>query len=89
MATQSFDATGEPADLEAALSLVPGETYMLQNVDPVASLKYLSAVDEPEASARTHLLQSLSSIFVTPTASETTWVWSDDGSCAVVVSEAE
>ena len=89
MATQSFDATGEPADLEAALSLVPGETYMLQNVDPVASLKYLSAVGAPEASARTHLLQSLSSIFVTPTAGESLWVWSDDGSCALVISASE
>lgn len=88
MASMDFDASGEPQALEAALGLAVGTRYYVQNADTVASLRLRSAAVQPSRNARAHVLASGSALTVEPEAGESTWAWSDDGVCAVIVTEA-
>lgn len=88
MASRNFTATGDPQAVETVLSLTVGRPYYLQNVDPVASLRFRDAAVKPPPTMRAHIIASGGSIVVTPTENTKMWAWTDDGTCACIVSDA-
>ena len=88
MPSQDFDASGVPTDLADALNLTTGKHYYVTNVDAIASLRWRDADAQPSASARGHIIPSNSSVVLRVESTTKLWLWTDDGSCACVVTEA-
>ena len=87
MATRNFDATGDPANIVAALSLAVGTRYAIQNVDPNARLFVREAAVKPTGGAlRGFVLAPFESAGFKPQTGIGVWCWTDraDGARAVV-----
>ncbi len=89
MASQDFDATGEPQDIVARLSLAAGTAYTAQNVSAFATLRVREASAAPEADARAHKVEAGGYFTITPSAGQGVYLWTNESTgCAVVVTEA-
>ena len=86
--SREFDATGTPTALDAALSLETGVTYWVQNVDVLAALRFRAAATQPAATDRSHVIASGGSVYIKPD-DDPVWLWTDGGSCACIVTEAQ
>ena len=84
-----FDATAVPRAVDTILSLDDGVLFWVQNVDPIASLRFRTATAAPASTDRAHIISSGGSFYITPDSVAPIWLWTDDGTCAVIVSQAE
>lgn len=91
MASQDFDATQQPQDVVAALGLGWGPKYMIENADPIATLRWRMGATAPAALARAHKIEAGGhTVFRSedPAFGLGIWLWTDDPSgCAVIVTE--
>ena len=88
MASRDFDATRDPRNLETALGLQSGVLYFVQNVDARATLRLRGAEVKPSPGMRAHKIEAGGDLMIQPDAVAGIWVWTDEDSCAVIVTEA-
>ena len=82
-----FDATDSPADLVAGASLASGERYTVQNVSTIATLFVREQAAQPSLSTRAFRIESGGTFTLRPTGTPI-WLWTDNETCPVILSEA-
>ena len=90
MASLDFDATAQPTDVIAALSLARGRSYEGQNVSTTATL-YLRDVAVggavPEPTSRAKRVEASGTFTIRPDG-DPTYLWTDaPGGCPVIFTE--
>ena len=87
MPSQDFNATGVPADVVAALSLTSGTQYTAQNVSTIATLFVREAVAMPAVTDLAFRVEAGGNFSIKPDATPI-WMWTDNGSCPVILDDA-
>ena len=87
MPAQDFDATRQPQDVVAALSLEAGKSYTCQNVAPFSSLFVREDTAAPSITARGFRVES-GGVFTLKISADPIYLWTDNSTCAVIVVEA-
>ena len=83
-----FDATGSPADVVSVAGLVQGTRYTFQNVGTIATLFIREQAAQPSPlTARAFRVESGGN-FTLKSAGTPIWLWTDNGTCPVILSEA-
>ena len=86
---RDFDVTPVPQDLIAALSLIPGVRYSIQNIDPGARIFARVQAAVPSVGDRANVIQPFEIHYPTAAAGQGIWVWTPDpGGAAIMVNEA-
>ena len=88
--SMDFDATPDPQDIGAALSLTIAQPYDVQNVDPSGTLLLRQSATMPDRADRAHIVRSGGDITITLVSGTPVWAWcpARDGTVAVIVTES-
>ena len=87
MASQDFVARAVPTDVVAALSLVSSTRYTCQNVSTIATLFVREAVAMPAVTDMAFRIEAGGNFTINPDGTPI-WMWTDNGSCPVVLDDA-
>ena len=82
-----FDATGNPADVVSVAGLMQDTRYTVQNVSTIATLFLREQAARPSLSTRAFRIES-GGIFTLRPDGTPIWLWTDNGTCPVILSEA-
>ena len=88
MPAVNITASRTPADVAAAASLTRGVAYTVQNVSTVATLFVRDAAVQPDAAERHFRIEAGSTFTIRPTAGVGIWLWTDEETCPVILTEA-
>ena len=87
MPSQDFNVTETPVDIVADLSLVNGTRYTCQNVSTTATLFVREATAIPSVQDRGFKVEAGGNFTLRPDG-VAVWMWTDTGSCPVILDDA-
>ena len=85
MVSRDFNATEQPTDIVADLSLAVGTAYSGQNISTISTLFVREAVAMPDATAPAFRVESGSAFQIKPEPGQGVWLWTDEAPCKIIL----